>query len=49
MARNSAIVLPYLNRPHHISGSWKVLDTMMRVRARVRVRVRVRVRKVRVS
>ena len=23
--RNSAIVLPYLNRPHHITGSWKVL------------------------
>ena len=25
MQRNSAIVLPYLNRPHHITGSWKVL------------------------
>jgi hypothetical protein len=36
VARNSAIVLPYLNRPHHISGSWKVLDEM-RVRVRVRV------------
>jgi hypothetical protein len=29
VARNSAVVLPYLNRPHHISGSWKVLNDMM--------------------
>lgn len=27
--RNSAIVLPYLNRPFHIDGSWEVLKTMM--------------------
>lgn len=27
--RNSAIVFPYLNRPHHITGSWKVLNGMM--------------------
>ena len=27
--RNSAVVLPYLNRPHHIEGSWRVLNEMM--------------------
>ena len=26
VARNSAIVLPYLNRPTHIAGSWAVLQ-----------------------
>lgn len=29
VVRNSAIVLPYLNRPFHIDGSWEVLKTMM--------------------
>jgi len=34
IARNSAIVLPYLNRPRHISGSWEVLlDKMPREEA----------------
>ena len=27
--RNSAIVLPYLNRPYFIEGSWQVLNEMM--------------------
>jgi len=27
--RNSAIVLPYLNRPYHIEGSWRVLNEIM--------------------
>ena len=29
VAKNSAIVLPYLNRPFHIDGSWKILKQMM--------------------
>jgi len=30
VSRNSAIVLPYLNRPNFIAGNWRVLNDMMR-------------------
>ncbi len=29
VARNSALVLPYLNKPFHIDGSWRVLTEVM--------------------
>ena len=29
VARNSALVLPYLNKPFHVDGSWTVLKQMM--------------------
>jgi len=29
VSRNSALVLPYLNKPYHVDGSWRILTEMM--------------------